>query len=295
MRDVYYTVTCLVAALHCITRCAALSAQTSCDTSAPSQWHLTSTREQHQHVFVRNVVKRACALRSGKLKRPGWRISIQGASSWEETALVLTAAATDAYIHDHALHLSGDLPAAVSSSGGGCDMSTGCLFGNTPASVDVASDEHTHSTEQQHDAWGSQRVLTHYLRGAGLLWLRGRTSDVTGCHLAGAFAMLHLQPDGTFRELVDSIAGKMTNSKYDQVVVVNVDSKHTTMDTVLAALNKEKGPSTGACCLVRGGTRYVPLLSTYVKLTLPATYLRSMYSRISVCCRPVTNAFMHLW
>lgn len=247
MGDVFNTVTCLFVALHFITSCSAISPQTLCDIPAPSQWHLGRTREHQQHTFVRNVVQRACALHSGKLKRPGWSVSIQGASSWEETALVLTAAATDAYTHDHAIQLSGDPPTAISSSGGSCDMNTGCLFGHTAAltgSSGLAENEHANTEEEQLDIWDSQRLLTHYLRGAGLLWLRGRTSDVSGCHLAAAFALLHLQPDGTFRELMDSIASQM-DGKYDQVVVVNVDSKHTTMSKVQEALSNDR--STGTC------------------------------------------------
>lgn len=233
MRVVHWKVSCLLAALISVTSCSAIGL---CDSSVPSLWKLARARGQKEHIVVRNVIKRACALHAGRLNRPPWEISIEGAISWEETALVMTAAATDAYSRDHPLQLSGDLPHAVSLTDDSCDINKGCLFGLETANF-TASNDKQNSTDYKLDVWDSQRVLRHYLLGAGLLWLRSRSSDVSGCHLAGAFARLHLQPTGAFRGLVDSFVVEITDSRYEKVVVLNVDSVHCVQDEIRKVVN----------------------------------------------------------
>lgn len=224
----------MAAALLLVAPCAATSL---CDEPAAALQSLAKTRNQKHDIFVTNVLKRSCAHRSGRWNRTGWDVSIDGAVTWEETALVVTAAATDAYIRDNFLRLTGDLPDAISPADGECDLLAGCLFAHPNTAL--RSTPQLESGTLQHDTWDSQRVLNHYLRGAGLLWLRSRTSHVSGCHLAAIFARLYLQPTGRFKDLIDPFIADVNGGKYDKVVVVNVDSVHITVHTVKQALKND--------------------------------------------------------
>jgi hypothetical protein len=204
-----------------------------------------NTRSRKLHRFVENVVSRACALQSFHLKRPAWIVEVDGSFSWQQTALAVTAAATDAYIRDRPLQLSGDVPAAVSQADGACDMKTGCLFRKPNAAMAIASEADPQNEAQNGpDVWHAQRIIDHYLRGAGLLWLRRRTNAISGCHLAAAFARLHLQPSGTFGKLLDSTFSEVVKRKHEKVVVINVDSLHTSLEEVGQVLEDDN--STGA-------------------------------------------------
>lgn len=65
---------------------------------------LTKTRGNQHPVLVRSFVNMACALHSSEGEHAGCKVSVatavDGANWWEETALVLTADATDTYLCD---------------------------------------------------------------------------------------------------------------------------------------------------------------------------------------------------
>jgi hypothetical protein len=213
-----------------------------------SEWHLTETRARTSQIFTNNLIKRFCALQTGDLGRPVKRVEIQGASTWEETALVLTAAATAAYIQDQPMQMHGTLPDAISPGKGSCDMHLGCLFEVTvPAETSSAPSE----------VWDSQRLINHYLRGAGILWLRSRTSAVSGCDLAAAFVSLYLQPSGTFRNYLDDIMKNIRVSEPGEthprkVLVMNGESVHISLQQLQVVLQQD----VGAEVWILGGTNY---------------------------------------
>jgi len=186
---------------------AAAASASSCPPASP--WHSLRLRKgEPPSFFQASLARRLCALQTGELEAEPLAISVPPAADWTWEALTLTAALTEAYSLSRRLHV---LPGpAILQKGPDCTLESGCMFsselvmrpGPPPAEGEL---------------WDRQRVTRHYLRGAGLLWLRQRTIDHTGCHLAAHMLAALLQPAGAFAGVVAEVTAQMQAAGRDAV------------------------------------------------------------------------------
>ena len=191
--------------------------------------------KQPASMFQINMSRRLCALQSGLLDRAALRVELDRGdqdAGWAKHAMTLTAALTEAYTRDQPLSVEVSNVPAFRKQGADCWAPAGCYFDNSLIYSPAV-------TYVKPEVWSESRLRTHYLQGAGLLWLRQRTVSHTGCHLAAAMLSALLHPSAHMRKMLSFVAEEMASAHKPAAVYSNQTTHITSSDLRKAFADSE--------------------------------------------------------
>lgn len=213
--------------LFCVSRTLGRSeARNSCAPVQGADFVLESNPPQPH--FYASLSSRICALRSSHLERPIDSVALDSGASttWTVEALLLTAALTHAYSNDHGFLVDARTSRSFGQSSASCKLMEDCFF-------DTSSFE---AHDNQAAVWTAAKLQAHYLRGAGLLWLRERTVSYTGCDLAAILVTSLLRPSDDLAAAVNTITSQFGTAK-SPIVFLNGHSLHMDDASLTVALD----------------------------------------------------------
>jgi hypothetical protein len=180
-------------------------------------------------IFSINLVRRLCGLQSGSLDRPVYSVKLsREARSWPMDALLLTSALTQSYANDQPMEVDFSHVRSFRDQLTRCRLKHGCMFDGAIFSTPAPASSKSHT-------WDSQKLQAHYLRGAGILWLRDRTISNTGCDLAATMLTFLLQPSEELQAVMDKLSAQLASTGRP-TVILNTDSTHMSEENLDAVL-----------------------------------------------------------